>query len=442
MTKKAERKPVGEILVPRLEKFLSGYSNASSRAGYKTAIESFLRCIYGLKKEEIKSRKIPVPDYNALFEKYLIEKRDNDADFIRFSEHLIETRPALSAKQSMTAIRYAMTYHGISISKGTSQDIRRETMKGSAATVDRVLNTTIINETLQHTTIQGRALFLCLASSGARLNEMLSVGINDVDFDTHPVKMTFRGSNTKNGQQRFTFISDEATAAVKEWLKVRGQYIEMSNAKSKKLIEMGRASVKTANDTRLFPFSDASVTGWWNDALSAAGKLSKDDVTGRNQLRIHGFRKFFLSQMSLVISKETPEFLAGHSAYLSGSYRRYDDETVAAEYLKGMHMVTVTGSKAVKELENELKEKMAEQATKTEKHADTMIQIIEENMKMKNQMQAIQEQNAALQARLQQVEQWQQTMESLDKLQATLTKEDLATIAKMVAKEIKMKSGK
>ena len=225
-----------------------------------------------------------------------------------------------------------MTYHGISISKGTSQDIHRETMRGSAATVDRVLNTKIINAVLQHTTIQGRALFLCLASNGARLNEMLSVGINDVDFNSHPVRMTFRGENTKNGQQRYTFVSDEAAAAVQEWLKVRGQYIEMSNAKSKKLIERGLASVKSAEDTRLFPFSDASVTAWWNDALTASGEMTKDDVTHRNQLRIHGFRKFFLSQMSLVISKEIGEFLAGHSVYLSGSYRRYDDETVAAEY--------------------------------------------------------------------------------------------------------------
>ncbi len=400
MVRKADKPSEGNP-VPKLVKFLSGYSNASTQAGYKTAIESFLRCIYGLKKVDIKSGKTPAPDYNNLFEKYLLEKRDNDADFIQFSEHLIETRPALSAKQSMTAIRYAMTYHGVSISKGTSQDIRRETMKGSAATVDRVLNTKIINAALQHTTIQGRALFLCLASSGARLNEMLSVGINDVDFNTHPVKMTFRGSNTKNGQQRYTFISDEAKAAVQEWLKVRGQYIEMSNAKSKKLIEMGRATVKTAGDTRLFPFSDASVTAWWNDALSAAGELSLDDVTGRNQLRIHGFRKFFLSQMSLIVSKEIPEMLAGHSAYLSGSYRRYDDETVAAEYLKAMHMVSITGSKQVKELENELKERMQEQSIKTEKHADTLVQVITENMNLKSAMQKQQEQNAMNLAALQ-----------------------------------------
>ena len=366
MVKKAVKQKDGNTppVLPKLEKFLSGYSNASSKAGYKNAIESFLRCIYGLRKEDIKSGKIPVPDYNSLFEMYLISKRDNDADFIQFSEHLIETRPALSAKQSMTAIRYAMTYHGVNISKGTSQDIRRETMKGSAATVDRVLNTKIINAALQHTTIQGKALFLCLASSGARLNEMLSVNINDIDFNSHPVKMTFRGENTKNNQQRYTFISDEASSAVQEWLKVRGQYIEMCNAKSKKLIEMGRASIKTAGDTRLFPFSDASVTAWWIDALAASGELTKDDVTNRNQLRIHGFRKFFLSQMSLIVSKEIPEFLAGHSAYLSGSYRRYDDETVAAKYLEAMHMVSITGSKQVKELESELKQKMQEMQEK------------------------------------------------------------------------------
>ncbi|MCX6685081.1 MAG: site-specific integrase [Methanoregula sp.] len=425
--------------VPKLVKFLTGYSNASSRAGYKNAVESFLRCIYGMKKVNIKSGKIPAPDYNALFEMYLISKRDNDADFIQFSEHLIETRPALSAKQSMTAIRYAMTYHGVNISKGTSQDIRRETMKGSAATVDRVLNTKIINAALQHTTIQCRALFLCLASSGARLNEMLSVGINDVDFNSHPVKMTFRGENTKNGKQRYTFISDEATAAVQEWLKVRGQYIDMSNAKSKKLIEMGRANVKTASDTRLFPFSDASVTAWWNDALSASGELTKDDVTGRNQLRIHGFRKFFLSQMSLIVSKEIPEFLAGHSAYLSGSYRRYDDETVAAEYLKAMHMVSITGSKQVKELENELKEKMAEQSAKTEKHADTLMMVISENMNLKNQMQVMQEQNVALQERLQQIEQASEeqraAMDKLNHLAMNLTPQQIAAIAGVLAQK-------
>ena len=249
---------------------------------------------------------------------------------------------------------------------------------------------------------------------------MLSVSINDVDFNSHPVKMTFRGENTKNGQQRFTFISDEAAASVQEWLKVRGQYIEMSNAKSKKLIERGLASVKSAEDTRLFPFSDASVTAWWNDALAASGELTKDDVTHRNQLRIHGFRKFFLSQMSLVISKEIGEFLAGHSAYLSGSYRRYDDETVAAEYLKAMHMVSVTGSKQVKELENELKEKIAEQSAKTEKHADTLVMVINDNMTMKKEMQAMQEQNSALQARLHQVEQVSEEQKSIVTLMVDL----------------------
>ena len=394
------KKEGSEAVQPKLALFLSKYSNASTQAGYKNAIESFLRCIYGMPKAEIKAGKIPEPDYNALFELYLVSKRDNDADFIRFSEHLIETRPALSAKQSMTAIRYAMTYHGVNISKGTSQDIRRETMKGSAATVDRVLNTKIINAALQHCTIQGKALFLCLASSGARLNEMLSVSMNDIDFNSHPVKMTFRGANTKTGQQRYTFISDEAAAAVQEWLKVRDDYIVKSNAKSKKLIERGRATVKSDADPRLFPFSDAAVTKWWNDALDASGELTKDDVTGRNQLRIHGFRKFFLSQMSLSISKEIPEFLAGHAGYLSGSYRRYDEETVAAEYLKAQYRVTVTMPKEMKEIETELKQVQQEQSQKIEKHADTMMAVITENMALKQMLQKQQEQLESLSQRI------------------------------------------
>ena len=58
----------------------------------------------------------------------------------------------------------------------------------------------------------------------------------------------------------FTFISTEASTVVREWQKVRGQYIEKCNAKSKKLIERGRAVIKSEDDPRLFPFSDAAVT--------------------------------------------------------------------------------------------------------------------------------------------------------------------------------------
>ena len=408
MAKKGEGK---DSPVPKLAKFLSGYSNASTRSGYKSAIESFLRCIYGVKKESS-------PDYNALFDAYLIDtRRNHDEDFIRFASHLTENHPALSAKQLMQATRYTLNYHGVTISKGTSQDIRRETLKGDAATVDRVLNTKIIGAALQHCDVKARAIFLCLASSGARLDEMLTVRMNDVVLDSNPAKMTFRGSNTKNKKQRYTFISDEAVAAVREWLKVRDEYIEMSNAKSKKLIDRGLATVKTADDPRLFPFSDAAVTKWWNEALEGCGEFTTDDVTNRNQLRIHGFRKFYISQMSLVISKEIPEFLAGHSGYLTGAYRRYDEETVAAEYLKAMHMVSITGTKQIKELENELKKTITEQSVKTEKHADALAEMFMENSNLRKSVTALQEENARLNKT---VEGLQSTVERVDALQKAM----------------------
>ena len=62
-----------------------------------------------------------------------------------------------------------------------------------------------------------------------------------------------------------------------------------------------------------------------------------------------------------------------------------------------MHMVSITGSKQVKELENELKENISEQSAKIEKHADTLMMVISENMNLKNQMQTLQEQNTKLQ---------------------------------------------
>ena len=357
----------------------------------------------GIKKVKDEKKKIAymkdgekiVPAYEMLFEKYLLEDRDHNVDFTTFAEHLKETRPSLSAKQTITAVRTLLASFDIKVSDETSRTIKRESMKGNAATAKKTITQKVIADALQHMTVQGRAVILSLASSGARLNEILNIAINDVDFDHNPVKITIRES--KNGDQRTSFISDEAAQYVKEFLKVRSDYIEMSNAKSKKLIAKHNIQEKSDNDPRLFPFSSFAVTNWWTDALSDSGKLSIDHVTKRNQMSIHGLRAFFISQMSLIVSKEVPETLAGHAGYLTGSYRTYSDEQLAAEYLKAMHVVSIFGSKQIKELENELKSAQQVSAEKISKHSDTLLTVIQENIELKKELNEIKKTLATVQ---------------------------------------------
>jgi len=111
-----------------------------------------------------------------------------------------------------------------------------------------------------------------------------------------------------------------------------------------------RKTPKDANDDRLFPFSDNTVNELFRDAVIAVfGENAVDPNTRRSTRHIHQLRKFFMSQLSLAVSKEIAECLAGHSGYLTGNYRRYTTAQLKEEYLKGEHMLYIEAIKEIRE---------------------------------------------------------------------------------------------
>jgi integrase len=334
MAKKAEQKGKGKIAA-----FVSTYSNKSTGAGYKNAVESFLRCMNGLPKKNKEGSRVTY-DYEQLFDAYLGDKkRDHDQDFTKFAECLkAESSSNLSARQIMTFARRVLEDNGATFKGKTIRDLKRE-MKGGAGTVDRVLTAKVIDAALKELDIKGRAIVLTLASSGARLNEILSLKLSDVDFDSNPVKITLR--NTKSKQIRFSFISSEAARCVQAWLGMRDAYIAGSAGRNAGLVRAGKSAKKNTKTDLVFPVSDNAVNAMWENALKQAGLFSQDQQTGRNQYRLHSFRKFFISQLSMAGQKTLAEHLAGHEGYLDGSYRRIDEEQAGKEYLKVQHVVTI-----------------------------------------------------------------------------------------------------
>lgn len=333
MARKAEsqKSPGGKIAA-----FVKSYSNPSTGAGYKSAIEGFLRCMNTLPKKNADGSRASY-NYESLFDSYLADKkRDYDADFIKFADCLKEESASnLSARQVMTFARRILEDHGVTIKSKINRDLKRE-MKGSAGTVDKVLTAKVIEVTMREMDIKGRALVLTLASSGARLNEILSLKLSDIDFESTPVKLTIRGKNAKNGQTRFTFISGEAARCVKEWLGKRDAYLIGAAGRAANL-----GVTKDTESDLLFPLTDSAVNALWENALRASGQFSQDAQTGRNQYRIHSFRKFFISQFSMAGQKTLAEHLAGHEGYLDGSYRRIDEQQAGKEYLKVQHVITI-----------------------------------------------------------------------------------------------------
>jgi integrase len=293
------------------------------------------------------------------------------------------SRPPLSARQTFTFVKEFFNHYDKELPAKDLKFIRNKLPKGNMRTIEKDLDQDTIRTILQHVDVKGRALILVLASSGMRINEALSLPLDDIDFKTTPTTITIRGENTKNGDNRITFISSEATQAVNEWLKVRSDYIASSAKRNNGLIKSGRGNPKSGEDDgRLFPFSDQNASTLWDNALIKAGLLSRDKTTNRKQLHYHQFRKFFISQLSLIVSKEIAETLAGHNGYLTGAYRRYTKKQLAEEYLKGQHLLTIQAPKELVEIESEFKAEMSN-------HSKIIESLIMEKLAMKDEIERL-----------------------------------------------------
>lgn len=368
----------------KLAGYLKNYHNPATRQGYISAVYRFIDFIYGKQRKNTYVRKDEREKYEQMIDRYLKEKRNYPEDLGNFIVQLYEI-PPLTARQTFIRVKEFFNYYDLELSSKELKFLRNKLPKGNARTIEKDMDIETIRTIVQHLDVKGRALVLVLASSGMRINEALSVTLDDIDFRSKPACITVRGENTKTGDTRITFMSAEATQAVNEWLKVRGDYLKSSSKRNNGLVMSGRGKSKSdEDDGRLFPFSDQNASVFWETALTKANLLSRDKTTNRKQLHYHQFRKFFISQLSLIVSKEIAETLAGHNGYLTGAYRRYTKKQLAEEYLKGQHLLTIQAPKELQEMESEFKAKL-------QGHTELLECIVKENMQMKEHMSQMQQ---------------------------------------------------
>jgi integrase len=364
----------------KIAEYQKNYTNEDTAQGYAAAVYTFMDFIYGKQREKRCATDEEKTTYEKLVDKYLKEKRDYPDDLTKFAVSL-HARSPLSARQTFNCVNGFFNYYDRELSTKDEKFIRRRLPKGHVQSIEKDMDTETIRTILQHVDVKGKALILVLASSGMRINEALSLPLDDIDFKAKPAVITIRGENSKNGDNRITFMSEEAKQAVNEWLKVRADYIRGAANKNNGLVKSGRGNLKSGEDDgRLFPFSDQNASMLWNNALVKAGLLTHDKTTNRIQLHYHQLRKFFISQLALIVSKEIPETLAGHSGYLTDAYRRYTKKQLAEEYLKGQHLLTIQAPKELQEIETEFKAKM-------QNHSEIIEDLIKEKIQMKQQIQ-------------------------------------------------------
>jgi integrase len=379
----------------RISSFLEQYGKAQTKMGYTSAIFAFYDYIY---KYQRKGKRASVEDrekYEEFAETYFTSSQDYVQDLINYAASRSD-RPAKTVQMYVSAIREFMVFNGVNFTDAEKKRIKNKTPRGGAATVEDELDLEKIRVIMQHADLKLRTLILFLVSSGLRLNEALSLNKGDIDLQNKMGVVTIRPGNTKTRHGRITFCTPEAEQSLKEWLKVRDQYLESAKKRSNGI----NRTKNIDGDDRIFPFSDSNVVQMWENCLNKSGLANRDEGTNRLQLHPHMFRKFFSSQLRVVVPADIVEVLMGHRVGgVIGTYRSYTRQELQSHYEKGMHLLTVSMPKEIQEIENEFKSKLQGQETRLNGQGELLEKIIRENMEMKNKLDKLME-ISIIQARL------------------------------------------
>jgi site-specific recombinase XerC len=189
---------------------------------------------------------------------------------------------------------------------------------------------------LDHMPLQGKALYLLMASSGIRLGEALSLEFHDIEFD---VMNYLDIRNTKSGERRDAFCSDEAKEYLQKWIAYRQDWLKTAIARS-----TNANTPRDDADQRVFPFTSNTARRIWNNAVKKVGNEKRDRETNRRMVHPHVLRKFCRTRLGAVINRDIVEAILGHEGYLDQAYRRYTTAQLWEEYQKGMHTLLIYGS--------------------------------------------------------------------------------------------------
>jgi integrase len=353
-----------------IEDFLGQYSNEGTKGSYRSNLFSFFDSLYGQQRAGRTYTAEEAERYGALARQLLATEHPTTV----LSKYVVSLAgsPPTTAAQRLAVVLDWLAYHHHEVSARERKTLNRRMPKGGAQTMEGDLDHGVLRAIVQQLDLRGRAIVLMLASSGMRIGELLQIQMKDIDLAVSPAEIQIRGQYTKTGTPRTVFISSEAAATVREWLKIRDDRENLAIVRSAGLGAKRR-------DNRIFPYRANVVRMAWLSAVRKAGLHDVDPATNRSTLHIHMLRKFYHSQMKIGCPEEVVEALMGHGGYLSGAYRRYTKREMA-DYYRGAELyVTIL----ITEEYQHLKEQTAKQIATQREISDA---LTAKTIRMENQM--------------------------------------------------------
>jgi integrase len=176
-----------------------------------------------------------------------------------------------------------------------------------------------------------RALYYVLLTSGMRLGEALSLKKTSFNTDVRPIQVHLRAQDTKTGEARDTYISEEAYERLAPILEKTndGEYI---------FHDYSNTYLAVTNEDRYFHRLRVRIAKRYGDKEpcdefpEGTGILKRYEDSIRFCVQIHAFRAWFMTKASMKHGSDYSHGLAGHHTYLD-QYIRIPNKQKAKMYL-------------------------------------------------------------------------------------------------------------
>lgn len=179
-------------------------------------------------------RKLTADTLEAAGEQYFSEKRDYQTDVETFFKSIRDYAPK-SINMILSFTKGFLGRNGGKFDEYYWRDLKgkHKGLKGNRAlTEDQGPTPEILRKILQFMPLHGRAFAPAASSSGMRLGETLRLKLSDIELDKAPSRIHIRKEYSKSGLARPSFLSAEAVDVVKEWLKIRDEWLKAASRKS------------------------------------------------------------------------------------------------------------------------------------------------------------------------------------------------------------------
>lgn len=235
----------------------------------------------------------------------------------------------------------------------------------------------ILLRVLRNSNSKLQTTILVSLSSGLRIGELVQLKLSDVDFTTNPTKLSIRGNATKTRQSRETYITTEATNALKDYLSRYFGWTERDNHFLRDTYIFGPTTSKGRKSKKPGFNVESAKLSLQQSLRTHVGNIPDLDIENENgykAIHFHAFRKFFRTTVGNAVGRDYAEALMGHGFYMDTYYQLSEDKK-RQMYLDTESNLTISDFKAAEKDMNALSLKYQ----KLENKIDGLFQYLKAN---------------------------------------------------------------